>query len=104
MHTVAGVRCVRRSVRVAHLFAVAVVRGDQRFAVKLEKFCDNSGTTSIHCLHRFDAGLDHTGVTHHVGICQIQNDQVVVSHAGEHFIADFKRAHLGFQIVRRNFW
>ena len=29
---------VRRAVRVAHLLAISVIRGDQRFAVELEKF------------------------------------------------------------------
>jgi len=71
MHKIAGVRSVGRTASVAHLLAVAVVGSNQRFAVEFKKFRNDAGTTCVHCLYRFDAGLDHPGVTDHVGIGEV---------------------------------
>ena len=81
-----------------------MVRGDERFAVKFEKFGDNSGCAFIHRLHSFDSRLYDARVADHIGIREVQDDQIVVRHARKHFIGDLKCAHLGLQVVRSDLW
>ena len=42
-------------------------------------------------------------MSHHVGIGEIENDQIVIRHAGEHLSRDQGRAHFRLQIVGGNF-
>src|SRR6266496_3623684 len=81
-----------------------MIGGDKGFAVNLEKFGNNSCGTFIHSLYSFDSSLDDTGVTDHVGIGEIQDDEIVIGHSCQHFVGDLKRAHFRFQIVGSNFW
>ena len=50
----------------------------------------DSGKTFVDRLHRLDSGGDHAGVPDHVGIGEIQDDEVVISEAGQHFIGHFR--------------
>ena len=79
-----------------------MIGGNDRFATELEQFRDDAPATFVHRLHRFDPGFDHAGMTDHVGIGEIQNNQIVVRHPGKHFVGHFERAHFGFQIVSSN--
>ena len=74
------------------------------FAVKLEKFGNNSRQALIHRLYSFDSCFDHAGMADHVGIGEIEDDQVVIRHSCEHFVGNFERAHLRFQIVGSDLW
>src|SRR6266446_2179990 len=77
-----------------------MVRGDERFAVKFEKFGDNSGCAFIHRLHSFDSRLYDARVADHIGIREVQDDQIVVRHARKHFIGDFKCAYFSVSAMR----
>ena len=71
MNEVSGVRGIGRPICVSHLFAVAVVGGDQASAAKRQNFRDDSRDAGIDCLHRFYAGRDYAGVADHIGIREV---------------------------------
>ena len=81
-----------------------MVGGDNAFAVELEQFRNNSTATFINRFDRFDSGCHNTGVTNHVGVGKVQNDQVKFAKAGEELVRHLKRTHFGLQIVGRDFW
>ena len=93
---------IRGAVRIAHQLAVAMVGGDQSFAAQRKHFWNNPAAAGVDRFYGFDPGLDHAGVTYHVGIREVENDQVVVSHPGEDRFSDFERAHFRLEIVGRD--
>ena len=64
-----------------------MVRRDNALAAKIEKFCDDAGTTFVRCFHCFNPSFDDPGVTNHVRIGEIQDDQFVICHPREHFVS-----------------
>ena len=86
-----------------HLFAIPVVGRDDAFSVEVEQLRDNSTTAFINRFDRFDPGFDDTGVTDHIGIGKIQDDQIKFTQAREKLVGHFKRAHFRLQIVSGDF-
>jgi hypothetical protein len=76
------------------LLAIAVVRCDDGFAAELQKFRDDPRTAFVHGLNRFYASFNHASVANHVGIGEIQDDQIVIGHAREQLVGHLERAHL----------
>ena len=80
-----------------------MVGGDETFSAEIKKFRNDSRATFVHRLNGLDAGFDNSSVTNHIGVREIQNDQIVIGHARENFIGDFVRAHFRLQIVGGDF-
>ena len=74
---IGGVGGVGRAVGVAHQLAVAVVGRDEELAAEGERLFHDLAHAVVDRFHGFDAGLDHAGVADHVGIGEVQDDEVV---------------------------
>src|ERR1043166_3573943 len=103
MDEVRGVSGVRRSVRIPHYFAIAVIGRDDRLSVELQKAWNNFCTTLVDSFHRLDASLDHDGVNDHVWIGEIQNSEGELVRGLQEFCGNSERAHLGLEIVGCDF-
>jgi len=99
MHEICRVRRVGRTVWIAHLFAVAVVRREDAFTAKIKELLDDAGTTFVNGFHSFDSRFHNAGVANHVGVSEIKDNQIVIGHPCEDFIGDRQRAHFRLQIV-----
>ena len=102
MHQVGGVRGVGRAVGIAHVFAVAVVRGDEQFAAEAQGFLDDGFHARVDGFHRLDGGLDHAGMADHVGVGEVEYHEIVILEFGNHGLGDLRRAHLRFEIISRH--
>ena len=80
-----------------------MVRRDQTFAVQIEQFGKNTRYAFINRLHRLDTGRNHSGVSNHIGIGEIEDNQIVVGHARQHLLCEEPRTHLRLKIVGRHF-
>ena len=60
---------------VNHLFAVPMVSGDHQRATFCESRIDNPAYAGIHRFYGFDSGFENTGVTDHVTIGEVHDDQ-----------------------------
>jgi hypothetical protein len=100
---ICGVRCVWRTVSVAHLLAITVVSRNQTFAVQLDQLGDNARATFIDGFDGFNRCRNNPAMTDHVGVREIEDDQVMICHSRQDFISDFNCAHFWLQIVGRNF-
>ena len=128
-YLVGRMRRVRRArLEIQHLFRVAVVRSDeQRVACLLARRIDSSDRL-VRMRDRLDGGVEHArmanlyrgchsihvsredegrerGDTHHVGRRKIAHDKLALglAHDGGDFFRDVVHAHLGLQVVRRDF-
>ena len=64
---------------VAHVFAVAVVGGDEELAAEFEGLARRRALTPASIVsHGLDRGLDDAGVADHVGVGEVEDDEVVV--------------------------
>ena len=99
---VSRMRGVGRAVGVSHQLTVAVVRSDQAFSIELKQARDNPGDAGINRLNRFDSSFNYTGMTNHVRVSEIQNDQIIICHSRANFVRNRQRAHFRLQIVSRD--
>lgn len=93
MHEICRVRRIRRTIGVAHLFAVPVIGRHDALAAKIEKLRNDFPNAFIHRFHRFNPRLQNAGVANHVRIRKIQHDEIVIRHARQHLVRDWPRAH-----------
>ena len=103
MNKVCGVRGIGRAVGISHLFAIAVVGGDNAFAVELKQFRNNPAATFIYRLDRFNAGFHNPGVPDHIRIGKVEDDEVKFVQVREKIVRYPERAHFGLQIVGGDF-
>ena len=91
----------RLAVCLEHLVSVAVVSGDQcAAAVRLEGF-QNAANTGINCLNSLNCCRNHTGVTNHIAVCEVEDDDIVLVRldALYNLIGYLERRHLRLEIV-----
>ena len=91
--------------RIAHLFCVTVVCGDQQLAANgLNRFSHLLNAV-IQRFNRFNRCFHHPGVTNHVAVRVVTNDGVVFTALNRcnQLLGQFSRAHFRLQIVGRNF-
>ena len=74
---VAGVGRLGAAVRVKHLFAVAVIGGENKTSARSQNSLLNAFHTGVHGFQRTDCGLNVAGMPDHVGIGEIAYDQIV---------------------------
>ena len=103
---IGGVCGERRTVLLVHLVCVAVVGGQQNGAMHRENLLDDLAGTGVDCFHCFDSGIEYTGVSNHVAVCVVEDDNVVFAavQTGKQLIGDFVCAHLRLQVVGCNLW
>ena len=91
----------RSTVTVDHAIGVAVVGGDAGHAAH---FSDRVGyllNAPVDCLDRLDCRVEHTGVTDHVAVGEVEDDHVILA-ALDRFDAlfgDLVGAHMGLHVV-----
>lgn len=93
MHEICRVRRIRRTVGVAHLFAVPVIGSHDALTAKIKKLRNDFPNAFIHRFHRFDPRFQDAGVANHVRIRKIQHDEIVIRHPGQDLVRDWRRAH-----------
>ena len=79
VNQIRGVRGVRRTIGIPHLLAISMIGRDQTGAAQRQDCRDDARDTFIDRFHRLDAGRDHAGMSDHVRIGKVQDDQVVTS-------------------------
>jgi len=100
-----GIGCVRRmraaGLWIAHQLAVAMVGREEQRAAGFANGVGNPAETRIHRLDGLDGRVQLAGVTDHVGIGVVQDDEVVFPRAdsGDGFVGELRRRHLGLEIV-----
>src|ERR1700730_5560111 len=97
-------RSVRRTVRVAHQFAIAMVGGHESFAIQSKSFLQNLAHTIIDGFHGFDSGLHDSGMSDHIWVGEIKYHQVIILEPFHHFFGNFWGAHLRLKVIRRHLW
>ena len=104
-HRVSGV-CGERShaVSVEHLIDVAVVGGDQALAAHLEDGVNDLAYAVIGSLDSLDCSLEYAGVTYHIAVCEVEDNNVVL--AGQDalyaLLGNGRLAHLRLEIIGCN--
>ena len=99
---VCGVGGVDLAGLIEHHVGIAVVGGDQQHVVRvLLNFRDDAAHAGVHGLDRLDSRVHDTGVTDHVAVGKVADDQgVLVGGDGlHHLVADLLGAHLGHQVI-----
>lgn len=99
MDEVGGMSGVGRAIEVAHGFAVAVVGGDEELTTEGEDFFADFGDALVDGFAGFDGGIDDAGVTDHVGVGEVEDDEVVVAELVEDGFGDFGGGHFRFEVV-----
>jgi len=90
---------VRRAVGIAHELAVSVVRGDEEFSAEAEGLLDDLFHGVVDDLDSFHGCLDNSGMADHVGIGEVQDDEIEVLEVFHDGFRDFLGGHLRFEIV-----
>ena len=87
-----------------HLIGVAVVCADEHLSVHLADGFDGTADAGIHCLDGLDGCLFHAGVSHHVGVREVDDDDIILAGADglAELVANLRRTHLGLQIIGGN--
>jgi len=86
---------------IEHAVGVAVIRRDKQGAAGFFYCIGNSAYAEVNGLHSLDRGFEHSRMTHHVAVCEVQDYHIVLSavYSLHRFAADFKGAHFGLHIV-----
>ena len=104
-HRVSGV-CGERSNAVGgkHLIDVAVVGSDQALTAHLEDGVNDLAYAVIGSLDRLDCSLEYAGVTYHIAVCEVEDNNVVL--AGQDalyaLLGNGRLAHLRLEIIGCN--
>ena len=86
---------------VKHVIGVAMVGGNQRKAALGENRRDNLGQSIVNSLDGLNGGVEDTGVTNHVAICEVHDVEIsaILVDSGDKLLGNLGSAHLGLQIV-----
>ena len=104
-HRVSGV-CGERSntIGIEHLIDVAVVGSDQALAAHLEDGINDLAYAVIGSLNRLYSSLEYAGVTYHIAVCEVEDNNVVL--AGQDalyaLLGNGRLAHLRLEIIGCN--
>ena len=95
---------LRITVRVAHLFDVAVIRRDDECRAFAERGARQPAEAAVEDVRGLDRRGPHAGVAHHVGIRVVRDDEVVFMPAEglDERVRDRTGAHLGREVVGRH--
>ena len=90
--------------RIAHHFAIAVIGRDQQRAILALDRVRDPAEPGIDRFDRLDRGGQASGVTDHVGIGEVEHDQVVLAGLDrrDRLAGQLRRGHLGLQVVGRD--
>ena len=99
VYQVGGVGGVGGAIGVEHVLAVAVVCADEAAATELKNLGNALFEGFVNGLAGGDAGLQETGVAHHVGVSKVHDGDVVVGNGVHKLICHFAYAHLGLEVV-----
>ena len=89
---------------VDQLLCVAVVCSDEHLSANLKERVNDSSDTVVYCFDRLDGCLFHSGMSDHVGICEVGDDNVILAGLDRLYetVADFRSAHLRLKVVGGN--
>ena len=89
------------TVAVDHAIGVAVIGGDAGHAAHLSNGVGYLLHTPVDCLDRLDCRVEHTGVTDHVAVGEVEDDDVILAALDrlDAFFGDLIGAHMGLHIV-----
>src|SRR5699024_10871687 len=89
---------------VQHPVGVAVVGGDEGHAAHLGGGLHHLAHALVHGLHGLHSGVKHAGVTHHVAVGEVEDDDVVLAalDALNGLLGDLGGAHRGLQVIGRH--
>ena len=78
-----------------------MVRADEEDAVHLLDRIDCGADALVNALNCFDGSFEHTCVADHIGVGEVDDDDVVLagSDGCVQLLADFGSAHLGLQVI-----
>lgn len=99
VHQVGGVCGVGGSIGVEHVLAVTVVSADEAAATEFEDFFNALFQGFVNSLTGGDAGLQETGVAHHVGVSEVHDGDVVIGNSVHKLVSHLADAHLGLEVV-----
>ena len=86
---------------VEHLLCISVIGAKEEHAVHLLNCFNGSAYACIDTLHSLDSRFENTCMSYHVGICEVDNYNIVLSGSDGciKLLAYFRCAHLRLQIV-----
>ena len=102
-HKVGRVGCIRRTILIAHVFGIAVIRRNKQLAAKFQHLLHTFFQGAVHCFAGGDAGFHKSGMANHVPIGEIHDDHIILVHSVHKLIRHFRRAHLGLQVISSHF-
>ena len=103
-HRIGGVCGERRAVLLIHPVGVAMVGGQQNGAVHRQDLFHHLAYAAVHRLYRLNCRIEYTGVSDHVAVSKVEDDNVVFSavQTGKQLVGHLIGAHLRLQIVGGN--
>ena len=89
------------TVAVDHAISVAVVSGDAGHAAHLSDGVGNLLYTPVNSLDRLDCRIEHTGVTDHIAVGEVEDDHVILAALDrvDALFGDLVGAHMGLHVV-----
>src|SRR5690606_34736017 len=86
---------------IGHLFDVAMVSGDQRFAADLVQRGLDAAYALVQAFHGLDRGLEHPGVANHVAVGVVDDNDVVtlLLDGLDNAVGDLGGAHFWLQVI-----
>ena len=103
IHKVGRVGCIRRTILIAHVFGIAMIRRNKQLAAKFQHLLHTFFQGAVHCFAGGDAGFHKSGMANHVPIGEIHDYHIILVHSVHKFIRHFRRAHLGLQVISSHF-
>ncbi len=93
------------SLFVQHLLGVTVVGSDQALATHFGQGVGHATDAVVNGFTRFDGGIEHTGVTNHVAIRVVTDDDVVLAalDGRNQLVSQLFGAHFRLQVIGRHF-
>jgi hypothetical protein len=96
---------MRRTIGIFHAVGIAMVGDDERSVSCAQGGLYEDFRTGIHCFAGFDSGFPDAGMAHHVGISEVEANEVrrPSLKVGKDGIPHLVGTHFGFEVIGRYF-
>ena len=95
--------CSHRNFRSAHIVAISMIGSKNHSVIILVAERNDVSDDAIQFFYRFDDGIHLSGMTYHIAVSEIYDDEIEVFGVRDELFVDLLCGHLRIQIIRRHF-